>query len=482
MTQWFNVDRKGLAKLMEGRSKAFVLYELVQNAWDEASREVKVTIQSVPNTRNAQICVEDDSPEGFKDISHAYTLFAESEKKSDATKRGRFNIGEKLVLALARTAYIQTTKGAIVFNAYGRHETRKKRDAGSVVSVEIPCTKSEMGEIIAAGRQLIPPPGIKTTINGEVLPDRTPSTEFETTLPTLIGDDEGVLRRSERRTWVRVYLPSPGETAMLYEMGIPVVETGDRYHVDVQQKVPLNMDRDGVTPGYLKAMRVAVLNHTHQYLTEDDAAKTWVRDACSDENVENEALKRAISLRFGENAVTFDPSDREANKISASEDRQLVHGAHLTAGEWENVRRAGLLPPAGQVTPSPKPYHPDGKPLNLIPPSNWSPGMIRVSEFAKVAARELLGRRSLLTVQIANEFGWNTAATFGPGCELVLNLACLGHEFFDNGISDKVIDLIIHEFGHEYSQDHLSRKYYDALTKLGAQMTRLALDKPELFR
>jgi hypothetical protein len=31
-------------------------------------------------------------------------------------------------------------------------------------------------------------------------------------------------------------------------MGIPVVETGDRWHVDVAQKVPLNFDRDNLPP------------------------------------------------------------------------------------------------------------------------------------------------------------------------------------------------------------------------------------------
>lgn len=479
MSNWFNVDKKGLSKLMEGRSKAFVLYELVQNAWDEATKTVEVLIQAVPGTRNVQILVEDDNPEGFKDITHAYTLFAESTKKSDAEKRGRFNMGEKLVLALAKRARIITTTGTVEFDENGRHESRAKRASGSVVSVEIPMSKAEIGEILVAAKLLIPPAGIKTTINGEILPSRNPRTTFKTTLPTLIGDAEGVMRRSDRSTIVRVYEPAPGETAMIYEIGIPVVETGDKYHVDVHQKVPLNMDRDNVTPAFLRAVRVAVLNHTHGQLQQDEAAQTWVREACADPRVETDAVQTAVKLRFGENAVTYDPSDAEANKISASEGRQLVHGAHLTAGEWQNVRKANILLPAGQVTPSPKPYHPDGKPLSLV--KDWTPGMERVASFAKDVARELLHRKSL-TVQIANEFDWNVDATFGKGSVLVLNLARLGHKFFDDGITNKVIDLIIHEFGHHYSGDHLSSDYYDALTDLGARMTRLALDKPEIFR
>jgi hypothetical protein len=172
MSQWFSVDKKGLAKLMEGRAKSFVLYELIQNAWDEASQLVSVSVQYVDGHRRAEIAVEDDNPEGFKDITHAYTLFAESTKKSDAEKRGRFNLGEKLVLAMSQRAWIETTKGIVIFDHAGRQTLRGKRAAGSLVKVEILMSKAEMGEILVAARRLIPPPNIKTTINGEILPCR----------------------------------------------------------------------------------------------------------------------------------------------------------------------------------------------------------------------------------------------------------------------------------------------------------------------
>ena len=34
MNNWFDVDKAGLAKLMAGRPKAFIVFELLQNAWD----------------------------------------------------------------------------------------------------------------------------------------------------------------------------------------------------------------------------------------------------------------------------------------------------------------------------------------------------------------------------------------------------------------------------------------------------------------
>ena len=167
MANWFNVDKKGLAKLMAGKSKAFVLYELLQNAWDQKVTKVDVTITPVNSVPMTEIAVEDNDPEGFADLAHAYTLFAESDKKNDAKKRGRFNIGEKLVLALAREATIETRSGAVRFDRSGRHEVRSKRTAGSRITVLMPMTRAEHQELMDAAHRVIVPTKIKTTINGQ---------------------------------------------------------------------------------------------------------------------------------------------------------------------------------------------------------------------------------------------------------------------------------------------------------------------------
>ncbi len=481
MSNWFDVDKKGLAKLMAGRSKAFIVFELLQNAWDEINvKEVSVTVTPLDGTRNARITVTDDAPNGFADLRDAYTLFAESRKKGNAEQRGRFNLGEKLILALAKRAEIETTTGTIVFDEAGRIKSYFKRKAGSKFEADIPMTRTEINEINQAMKVLIPPPGITTTYNGHVLSPRTPIIWFEENLPTVVADDEGVLRKTSRKTRVQVYEPTEGETAMLYEMGIPVVETGDRFHVDVQQKVPLNMDRDNVTPAYLQAIRVAVLNATHHLIDEQDSKETWVREACGDERVTPEAVKTAVTLRFGDNAVRYDPSDPEANKRSAAEGRPVVYGGSLTAAEWANATRAGVLPAAGVVTPSPTPYSPDGDPLNVIPESEWTDGMRQIADYAAAIGPELLGL-SGLDVVFANEPKWPYGATYGKG-RLTFNVGRCGKDFFEHGVTDDVNELLIHEFGHHFESDHLSEDYYRALCKVGASMVRLALDDPALFR
>lgn len=57
--------------------------------------------------------------------------------------------------------------------------------------------------------------------------------------------------------------------------------------------------------------------------------------------------------------------------------------------------------------------------------------------------------------------------------ELVFNKLRLGSDWFEYGINQDVVRLIIHEFGHEYSLDHLSSDYHDALYRIGAKLHSL---------
>lgn len=240
---WLTVDRKGLKELVAGRPAWYAVAELLQNAWDEDSTEVHVTLEKVAGRPAACLTVTDDNPEGFKDITHAFTLFARSDKRSNPTKRGRFNLGEKLVLARCLRAEITTTKGTIVFHPNGtRSHKRKKLDKGTTFYGDIRMNQVEYDEACAAVSMLQPP--IPTYFNGELFKARPVLKSFEASLNTLISDNEGVLRTTTRKTDVHIYAVAENEVAHIYELGIPVVETGDAFHVDVQQKVPLNMDRD----------------------------------------------------------------------------------------------------------------------------------------------------------------------------------------------------------------------------------------------
>src|SRR2546423_82381 len=142
--QWFDVDKTGLSKQVEEQPKGRLIGELVQNGLDEAGvTQIAVTVVLVPGRPYADLTVEDDSPEGFRDLTHAYTLFAPSYKRDNPEKRGQFNLGEKMVLAVCESASISTTKGTVIFDPdEGRIEQpRLKRQRGSVFRGRIKLTR-----------------------------------------------------------------------------------------------------------------------------------------------------------------------------------------------------------------------------------------------------------------------------------------------------------------------------------------------------
>jgi hypothetical protein len=480
--QWFDVDRAGLGKQAEQQSKGRLVGELVQNALDEAGvTQIAVTLAPVPGRPLAELTVEDDAPEGFRDLAHAYTLFAPSYKRNNPEQRGQFNLGEKMVLAVCESASISTTKGTVVFHPdEGRIEKpRQKRERGSVFQGRIRLTREEYPEVSDYLRSLLLPEGVVVTFNGDPLLPRKPIRTFEASLETLVADDQGVMRPRVRKAQVGLFEPLPGETPGLYEMGLPVVETDDRWHVNVGQKVALNRDRDNVRPAYLQAVRVAVVNAAYDLLTtEDEATQGWVKLAGADPRISDDAIKHLVRLRFGEKVAAPDPSDTEAMKRFQSQGGTIVVG--LSRGEWANVRRSGAVPPAGQVCPTPRPYSddPNAKAVTVIPEEKWTAGINIIAAYARFLARELMGVSLIVSVVHTTN---NFAAAYGAG-RLDFNLLRLGHAWFEQGATEDVDRLLIHEFGHQFSPDHLSEDYHEALCRLGAGMKRLALEKPDELR
>lgn len=346
----FDVDRDGLAAILERRGRSFALAELVANAWDSGTDRVDVTIEPLANVPCCRVVVEDWG-DGFSDLSDAYTMFARSRRAGDPEKRGRFCLGEKLVLAVCREATITTTCGSVSFDASTNKRTRGRgrRDAGTEFVGVMRMTRSEHEDAVAFLRRMIPP--VPTTINGVAI-DRPPLvTSFTARLPTEVADADGNLRRSMRSCVVEVYAndDAPGIGGEVYEMGVPVVECDIPYRVNVLQKVPLNMDRDNVTPAFMRALRAEVLNHTADRLDAEAAAEPWVSEAVADPRADATAVRAVVTARFGENAVIATPGAPLSNAAANAAGYTVVPGGALPSGAWANVRKAEALLPSSAV-------------------------------------------------------------------------------------------------------------------------------------
>jgi hypothetical protein len=466
-TSWFDIDRTGLAKLLQRRGIEFAVFELIQNAWDEKGvSTVDVQLHAAQERGYSMLTVTDNAPDGFADLRHAYTLFAESAKKANPLQRGKFNIGEKLVLALCKWAIITTTKGTVTFTDKGRGSSRTKRNFGTCFQALIKMSAEERDRVSTEIQKLISPQAIETTFNDDRLRDWAwrLEKEIDVTLPTEFADAEGVLRPTTRKTQVRCYRLNNGEAAMIYEMGIPVVEHDCAFHVDVQQKVPLTLERDNVTVKFLRSMRTAVFNETHTLLDTEDCNHEWAQTAIESGDAAPEAVKDYMTKRFGDLRASFDMSDPEANNAAVAHGYTIVHGSMLTKTAWQNVREAEAITPAGQLFPT----HPgEGVPFNE---AEQTEGMKGVAEYARKLAR------LLLDVDIIVRFGdqpSREAACWGSR-SIQFNVRNLGKRWFaldNNRVA--IDDLLIHEFGHHYAANHLSEAYNDALSGLAAKAMKL---------
>lgn len=486
MASWFEADRHGLRKIVRKRGIEFVVIELIQNALDERTTVCTVSLTKTPQRRQRYLLrVTDDSPEGFADLTHAYTLFADSDKKQNPEQRGRFNLGEKLAIAICENASIATTTGVILFDERGRTKSRKgKTEAGSVFEGEIVMSDEEFVRVREKIQTILPPRGIDVVFNEVSVPHRNPLQSFQFNLPTIKADEEGNLTKTRRTTRIDILRPLPREKAMIYEMGLPVVETGDSFHVNVHQKVPLNMNRDNVTPSYLRELRTAVLNHSHGLLDAEEMTGTWVKNAIEDERVEDEAVEHIVGTLFPR-PVRYDPSDPEANKRAMAEGHTVIPGRAFSSNAWRQVRRADVALPSGQVTPSPKPYGEGGEVRKEIAEKDWTEDVRRTAKYAKMLARELLDITDLDVRIVSDPAVKNFGATYvrlsQRSGQMEFNWRTLGSKWFRIENFERITNLILHELGHHVSGDHLSADYYRALTKLGAKALVLGLEKPESF-
>jgi hypothetical protein len=151
MNGWFEVDPKGLRKTLSQKDKFFMIAELVSNGWDEEDRgatEVRITLTRPDENGHSWLTATDNSPLGFKNITHAYVMYAESEKKDQAGKRGRFNAGEKDAISMALEAVLTTTSGQIFWNADGtRTVGTERRAVGSELKMKIELLPEEYDHI-----------------------------------------------------------------------------------------------------------------------------------------------------------------------------------------------------------------------------------------------------------------------------------------------------------------------------------------------
>ena len=152
----------------------------------------------------------------------------------------------------------------------------------------------------------------------------------------------------------------------------------------------------------------------------------------------------------------------------------VVSGGGLSAGEWENAKRAGAITPAGALFPTDL----KGKtPQKVYSRNEWTPEMERYSELVEQLSERLIGRR--ITVRYIKDLQIVCGTFNHASGTMTVNLA--KHTLHDPLGN---YGLMLHELAHDVvrSNDHLCHQFYESVTELGAKLALLALDEPEIVR
>lgn len=489
---WIDLDREGYKKTLRRNGMTFIVFELVQNGWDTDATQVDVTLTPPDENGKSILKCVDNSSTGYSDLSQAHTLFGESAKKSDPSKRGRFNAGEKQVLVMCDQATIASTSGTIRFLPNGtREEVKKKTTAGSVFEGTLSLTPDEYAVIVRNVNQLFPPANTKTTFNGKEIPYREPVQVFSDTLPTDIAGASGVLRRDERKTEIRLYDVQEGEVPSLYEMGLPVVTTAiSRWHVDVQQKIPLNTERNNVSPKYMHRIYVSVYNQMHASVaTQDEGSSEWVTNALDDRNerITKEAATTFVKTCFGDAAVLENPKCKESNTEATSQGHKVVLTGALSAGARANLKRLNAIQKSSEVCPTGFEYF---EPRITVDPSDYTKNQARFAKLIQDVSPLLIGRRANVLVidDTRKDFRgcsrWhNKRGKIPKGYEGIYTFEInLAYHDVDNWHDN--YHLLIHEMAHHRlgSEDHLLHIFYKSVAHISAGLVRLAIKSPKLFK
>lgn len=459
----FEIDHAGMRELQEGREPWQLVKELVSNSWDEAVTRCEVTIINLEPRKTKIVCYDDGA--GFSKIDDAWILMRTTPKRLNPTVRGRFNIGEKEIISVAKEAKIRTSGKIILFPDGGGRQVRTdpKPLTGTSVECIMPWGNRQADSIVENLRKLLTPKGITYVVNGITVPYHKPYKTLTATLDTVLQERAGEpMRPTRRQTSLEIYQPN-GVKPTLYEMGIPVQEITCQFSVNILQKVPLPPNRDTVRDSYLQDVYKTVLEATIDEVADPSA--TWVRQAVEDPEISPEAVKKTMTKRYGDKVVLWS-KDQYANEKATQSGYEVIHGRTLSEAERKAFADQGLQHSSDKFKAQ----------AGIAKPYDPTPEMLKVAEYAKMLHRELVG--STCSVTFVSQFAGAYGACYGSGT-LTFNVAQLGKAWFDS-IDPKVTALILHEISHTKGDWH-NDEWQRAFEAMAGSAVHLSLEKPQLF-
>lgn len=352
---WLAISTDGFAAMNAARPPEHLIKELVQNSLDSLLPGQAGSIELRYGLLNGSFqvsCIDNGS--GITDLEDLRVVYL-THKTDSHRKRGRFGRGFKEALCIAELARVVSGSRQLEFlRENGRRITRLGESSQPLSGTEVWMCMPWDGEITAQldayfARFLVPE-AVEFIVNGRRIAPRVIEYQLEASLNTEIYDAVSQSwKKPIRRTSLALVRALPEETPTIYEMGIPVaaVDWDVPFHCDVQQRVPMNPNRDAVSSGYPLKLHVACLPVLLEQMNTEMLKQDWVGTAgrrC-DEAVQRQIIERA----FGEKIARSVPKmgQRQFDEDARDLGVQIINTAQ-TSGGFRDMLKA-LVPSAREV-------------------------------------------------------------------------------------------------------------------------------------
>tara|TARA_R110000824_G_scaffold401422_1_gene612092 strand:- start:50 stop:1594 length:1545 start_codon:yes stop_codon:yes gene_type:complete len=486
MESRFEVSSEGMRLLHEGRPLWQLVKELVSNSWDESVTKCNVHVNRYKTRGVVEIIVEDDG-DGFSDIADSYTLMKPTTKQSNPNVRGRFNLGEKELISIAKDAVIETVGHTVTFPENGGRVYKKnKREKGTIVTAHVKGKNDEVEYTLKMLSTFIVPDNIEYRLFSDNVEwsysrDLDKVASFEAPLRTILS--KGInqpLTNSTRKGTVDVYKVvnstidgDLNKYGAIYEMGIFVQHIEAPYQVNVNQKVPMPPNRDVVSDKYLQDVYAEILMRVNDDIAEKDASASWINIALEDERIDDKTIRSMMTKQLGDKAYLWS-SDLVANDEAIMQGMDIVHARTLSPiirGRFQDVGLVTTHETFGLK-------HREGN--YYSPPINVTDSMQKVANYARWISKQLLGFS--VEVQFEDDKVYKALADYKYESDqfgtLTFNVAKLPGKtkWFKNCPTEEQTHLIVHELGHHHEGNGHQRNYNDKLTDIATKAIHKLID------
>ena len=342
---WLSISTEGFAAMNAARPAEHLIKELVQNALDSFVDGQAGRIELRYGVEPEGFVVEcRDNGSGISNLCDLRVVYL-THKTDSHLKRGRFGRGFKEALCIAEQARVVSGGQQLQFLLeHGQRVTRQEpaeQCDGTTVWMHMPWPAETREHLDAYFAQFLVPQGIELVVNGERIQPRPVAYQVQTSITTELYDPiSQSWKKPSRATCIHLVRTQLDETPTIYEMGIPVaaVDWTMPYHCDVQQRVPMNPNRDAVATGYPLKLHVACLPTLLEQMDGTAVKDEWVGHA--GRRCESEVQKLIIARAFGENIARSVPRmgerhfDEDARELGV----QVVNTAQASGGFRDMLR------------------------------------------------------------------------------------------------------------------------------------------------